>query len=138
MSTATVHATSARVVAGHAVRPPLVVAAVVVLGVTIALAVVTGAPWWLVAIGLIGPDLTFLAAIGDRPTAPGLMPRRAVLPYNLAHHPAGPAVLLAAAAVWASAPAAVLALAWAAHLVWDRSVGYGLRARDGSQLPTGN
>lgn len=80
-----------RTVAGHRVRPPLVAAAVAVLAAAVALAITTGAPWWLVAGGLVGPDLAFLAALGGRPDAPGLMPRRAVRPYNLLHHPAGPA-----------------------------------------------
>lgn len=123
---------SAPVVAGHTVRPPLVVAASALLGAAVALAVATGAPWWLVALGLIGPDLAFLAALGDRPIAPGRMPRRAVRPYNLVHHPAGPVALLALAAASAGAPAAVLALAWLGHIVWDRAVGYTLRAPDGS------
>lgn len=119
-------------VGGHTVRPPLLAAAFGVLGAAIALAVATGAPWWLIVTGLIGPDLAFLAAIGDRPTAPGLMPRRAVRPYNLVHHPAGPLALLGLSVAAADAGAGVLALTWLSHIVWDRAVGYTLRAPDGS------
>ncbi len=124
-----------RTIAGHEVRATGVVAAFAVLGASIALAVATGAPWWLVAIGVIGPDLSFLAALGQAPDAPGRMPHRAVVPYNAVHHPAGPAALLALAAIAVSAPAAVLAISWASHIVWDRAVGYGLRARDGAMIP---
>lgn len=122
--------------AGHTVRPALVAAAFALLGAAVTLAVATGAPWWLVAAGLIGPDLAFLAAVGDRPTAPGLMPRRAVRPYNIVHHPAGPLALLTLAAATAGGAAAVLAVTWLSHIVWDRAVGYTLRAPDGS-LRTG-
>ncbi len=124
-----------RTIAGHQVRATGVLAAFAVLGASITLAVATGAPWWLIAVGVVGPDLSFLAAIGQAPDAPGLMPRRAVVPYNLVHHPAGPVALLALAAIAMSAPAAVLAISWASHIVWDRAVGYGLRARDGSMIP---
>lgn len=121
-----------REIAGHHVSPVPLVAAFALLGGAIAAAVATGSPWWLIAIGIVGPDLTFLAAIGQTPAGPGLLPRRAVRPYNAAHHPGGPAVLLVLALAAAWWPVAVLAVAWASHLAWDHGVGYRLRAADGS------
>ncbi len=122
-----------RVLAGHRLHAPYLVAAFALLGTSIAPAVSVGAPWWLVAAGVIGPDLSFLAAIGaPPPERPGLMPRRVVPLYNAVHHWAGPVLLGAAALALGSAPLGVLALSWASHLAWDRGVGYTLRNRDGS------
>jgi hypothetical protein len=106
------------------------VAAFLVLGVAVALSGSAG--WWLVPIGLIGPDLAFLAGIGEKPPSPGVMPRRAVPFYNAAHRaaPAATAVVLTAVLGWK--PAVILSLAWLSHIVWDRAVGYGLRRPDGS------
>lgn len=125
---------SGRTVLGHRVQPPAVVAAFLVLGTAGAVVVAAGAPWWAVVAGVVGPDLTFLAAGVERPAAPGLMPRRAVTPYNAAHRPLVP-LLLAALGVVLSAPTlAALGLAWLSHIVWDRGVGYGLRDADGAML----
>ena len=83
--------------------------------------------------GGIGPDLTFLLAIGAGPTPHGVLPRRVVRPYNLAHHPLPPGLLLVAGALLPGAPVAfVLALGWLAHITLDRALGYGPRAADGS------
>ncbi|CAN5603558.1 hypothetical protein BH10ACT8_BH10ACT8_22940 [soil metagenome] len=100
----------------------------------IALGFAAGHDWyWLLALaGLIAPDLTFLAAIGDPPPAPGLMPPKAVPLYNAAHRLLPALVVVAAGAFLGSSVVLVLSLAWAAHILWDRSVGYGLRAPDGS------
>jgi Domain of unknown function (DUF4260) len=120
-------------VLGHRLHAPHLVAAFALLGASIALAASTGAPWWLVAAGVIGPDLSFLAAIGAPPPArPGLMPPRVVPVYNAVHHWAGPTLLAAAAVALGSTPLVVLAVSWASHLAWDRGVGYSLREADGS------
>src|SRR5262245_6603448 len=89
--------------------------------------------WWpIVAFGL-GPDLALLLGAGsglDR----GQIHPRAVPFYNLAHRFWGP-VVLGTVAFAASLPPAWLvgALAWATHIAVDRTVGYGLRTRDGFQ-----
>jgi len=83
-----------------------------------------------VVLGIVGPDLAFLAAIGS-PHERGRLPRRAVTPYNVAHHPVGPALLIAVAVGLPSAPLAALGLTWLSRLAWDRGVGYGLRSQDG-------
>lgn len=119
-----------RPVLGHRVTLVPLAAAFVVLGA--AIAVGTPGTWWLIPVGLIAPDLTFLAAIGQTPPAPGVMPRRAVPLYNAAHRvaPAALAVLITALLGWHAC--LVLALAWLSHIVWDRAVGYGLRRGDGT------
>lgn len=79
------------------------------------------------------PDLAFLLALGQS-HQPGQLARRAVPAYNLMHHPALPALLLVASATgllgtyWL-----VAALAWGAHIAFDRAAGYGLRTSDGWQ-----
>lgn len=59
------------------------------------------------------------------------MPRALVLPNNTTHHPATPLLLLAASVV-AGPWLAVVAVAWAAHIAWDRGVGDDRRLPDGS------
>ena len=52
--------------------------------------------------------------------------------YNALHRPAGPAALaLAVPLAGLGAGWLVAALAWAAHIALDRSLGFGLRTRDG-------
>ncbi|WP_037322606.1 DUF4260 family protein [Amycolatopsis thermoflava] len=87
-------------------------------------------------LGLIGPDLTFLAGIGAPPAERGVLPRRVVPFYNAAHHWAGPVVLLVVFSFVASPAAFTLGLAWLAHIVVDRAFGYGLRTADGRQRAT--
>jgi hypothetical protein len=91
--------------------------------------------WWpLVAFGL-GPDIALLAGAGKGLERGQLHPRAVPL-YNLVHRFWGP-LALGAAALALSLPAAWLvgALAWATHVAVDRTVGYGLRTRDGFQQP---
>lgn len=89
--------------------------------------------WWPpVAFGL-GPDLALLPGVG-RGLERGQLHPRAVPLYNALHRLWGPAALLAAALALGLAPAwTVGALAWGAHVAVDRTVGYGLRTRDGFQ-----
>ena len=106
------------------------------LGAATILAVRTAAPWWVLAIGIIGPDLTFLTAAGQQPPAPGLMPQRAVPFYNAAHHPTLPAAAIAVAIAVGSPTGTVLAITWLSHIIWDRGVGYTRRDAGGRQLPS--
>jgi hypothetical protein len=116
----------------HVIRPVALVAAFAALGGAIAVAHYTSAPWWIVPLGVIGPDLSFLAAIGGPSNVDGNMPPRVVKPYNLVHHPLGPAALLVVGVVFRSPTVVGAALAWASHLLWDRGVGYGMRRADGT------
>ena len=87
---------------------------------------------WLIATGVIGPDLSFVAAIGAAPLAPGLLAPRAVRPYNVVHTPVTP-IVVGLASLAAAAPAVtVLTITWLSHIAWDRGLGYRLRNPDGS------
>ena len=92
-----------------------------------------GAGGWQVAFFAIAPDLSLFLGAGSGLEHGQLHPR-AVHAYNLLHRGWGPLVLALAAATgllplgWFAG-----ALAWGAHITLDRTVGYGLRTRDGFQ-----
>jgi hypothetical protein len=73
----------------HVVHPIPLVSAFAALGGAIALSFYAGAPWWIVPLGVVGPDLSFLAAVGGPANVDGNMPPQVVRPYNLVHHPLG-------------------------------------------------
>ena len=90
---------------------------------------------------LVAPDLPLLLGMGPAgPPERGRLHPRAVPYYNATHGLVGPLVTLTVAVAglvvagsgW---PVTVLAagLAWLAHVTIDRSLGYGLRTRDGWQ-----
>ena len=87
-------------------------------------------PWWhAVAFGL-APDLALLGGLTPG-LARGQLHPRWVPFYNAAHMFAGPVL---AGLVFVLAGISPLGpLAWALHIAWDRTVGYGLRTRDGFQ-----
>jgi len=116
----------------HVVHPIPLASAFAAVGGAIALAHYSSAPWWIVPLGVIGPDLSFLAAIGGPSNVNGNMPPRVIRPYNLVHHPLGPTALLVVGALLRSPIAVGAALAWGSHLLWDRGVGYGMRRADGT------
>jgi hypothetical protein len=85
---------------------------------------------WAVWIALLAPDLPGLAGAGAG-LAPKQMHPRAVTAYNATHRLTGGVIVLALAGV-AGAPTGVgIALAWLAHVLLDRAVGYTLRTPDG-------
>lgn len=93
-----------------------------------------GIPWWAVlAVGL-APDVPLLAGFAPG-LAKGQLAPRAVPFYNALHRVGGPVVLGAAALAGGGAVRGLLAaaLAWGAHIAWDRALGYGLRTKDGFQ-----
>jgi hypothetical protein len=100
---------------------------------TIAVGMRSDASGWLAAAFAIAPDFTFLAGIGQ-PVHKGQMPPRAIPFYNAAQSLIGPVALCAVALVlgtnWSLIGAA---LAWATHIMVDRTVGYGMRGADGFQ-----
>jgi hypothetical protein len=91
----------------------------------------TDTSWWLVVVFLLGPDIALLLGIGSGLEKGQLHPRAVPL-YNALHRYWGPAALAVASIVlpegWLAA-----ALAWALHVSVDRTVGYGLRTREGFQ-----
>jgi hypothetical protein len=92
-----------------------------------------GTGYWQIAAFGLGPDVALLVGAGAG-LAHGQLHPRAVALYNLLHRLWGP-VLLAALAASGLLPVAFLigALAWAFHIALDRTLGYGLRTRDGFQ-----
>jgi hypothetical protein len=91
---------------------------------------------WTGPLALIGPDLAFLAGIGQ-PAEQGRLPTRAVWVYNLLHRPWLPLIMLLVVSVdgqsnTQAAPYFVAGLAWLVHITLDRALGFDLRAEDGS------
>jgi hypothetical protein len=88
--------------------------------------------WQLAAFGF-GPDLALVYGIGADLEKGRLHPR-AVPIYNLLHRYPLP-LALGIVAAFDLVPVGYLvgALAWAFHISLDRSLGYGLRTRDGFQ-----
>lgn len=89
----------------------------------------------LALLGVIGPDLAFLAG-GGHPHQPGQLPAPAVPLYNVLHRPWLPLAVVAVFSLYgatpgSTAPGFTFGLAWLTHVVADRAFGYGLRTRDG-------
>jgi hypothetical protein len=90
--------------------------------------------WQLAAFGF-GPDIALLLGVG-KGIEKGRLHPRAVLLYNLVHRFWGPLVLVALGAAGVVPQGYLVGgLAWGFHVALDRSVGYGLRTRDGYQRP---
>jgi hypothetical protein len=80
-----------------------------------------GHSWFLFAAVFLAPDLSLVAYLAG--------PRVGALGYNLAHSYLGPIVIAALALLTGRAP--VVALLWAAHIGFDRALGYGLKYASG-------
>lgn len=82
-----------------------------------------GLSWWLYAALFFLPDLSFAAYTAG--------PRLGAMIYNALHSTLGPALL--AGLGWLSNDALLLGLAaiWAAHIGFDRVLGYGLKYASG-------
>jgi uncharacterized protein DUF4260 len=92
-----------------------------------------GAGYWQLAAFGLGPDLALVLGVGTH-LAKGQLHPRAVPLYNLVHRFWLPAALLALAAFGVVPHGFVVGgLAWCFHVALDRTVGYGLRTRDGFQ-----
>lgn len=76
-----------------------------------------GHSWPLLLLLFLVPDLSFAAYL--------LGPRVGALGYNLAHSYVGPIAAAAAALLTGRPP--VVAVIWAAHIGFDRLLGYGLK-----------
>lgn len=84
---------------------------------------VSGASWWLFAVLVLAPDLSFLAYMKG--------PRIGAVVYNIAHSWIG--VVLLAVLGWAMDwPLCIaIALIWAVHIGADRALGFGLKYGSG-------
>lgn len=79
----------------------------------------TGQSWWLLAALFLAPDLSFLGYFAG--------PRAGAITYNCAHTLVGPAALGLAGFLVGDNLLTALALIWAAHVGFDRLLGYGLK-----------
>ena len=78
-----------------------------------------GAGWGTFGLFFFVPDLSFLGYLAG--------PRVGAVSYNFAHSFIGPVAVLAAG-IFLSRPAAIVAgIIWAAHIGFDRALGYGLK-----------
>lgn len=83
----------------------------------------TGLSWWLYAILFLAPDLSFAAyTAGPKPGA---------VIYNALHSTLGPAILAGLGWLLNSGLLLGLAAIWAAHIGFDRMLGYGLKYASG-------
>lgn len=79
----------------------------------------TGASWWMFAILILAPDLSFVGFLAGT--------RIGAIAYDAAHTTIGPLVLGVAGFLLGADLAVPLALIWGAHVGADRALGYGLR-----------
>lgn len=116
----------------NASRPLYAGFGLVVVVAAIALVVWRHTTWWQVAVFAIAPDISLLAGISSGLERGRLHPR-AVPFYNAVHRFWVPAVLIVVAVVLQQLGWAAGGLAWIAHIAIDRSLGFGLRTREGFQ-----
>jgi hypothetical protein len=81
------------------------------------------ARWWLFALLFFAPDVLMLGYLGGRRVGAAI--------YNLGHCYALPLGLVGAGLVWNAAGAVATGVIWAAHIGFDRALGYGLKYADG-------
>ncbi len=79
----------------------------------------TGASWWMFALLFLAPDLSMLGYLAG--------PRMGAAVYNGAHTTLTPALLAGVGALLGIPLALPLATIWAAHIGFDRLLGYGLK-----------
>lgn len=77
------------------------------------------ASWGLFALLFLVPDISFIAYLAN--------PRVGAIAYNALHSYIGPLVLGLAAHFSQASSLLPIALIWAAHIGFDRAVGYGLK-----------
>jgi hypothetical protein len=100
---------------------------------SLVLAVARNGSWVAALLGAVGPDLALVLG-GGAGLVRGQLHPRAVPLYNAAHRFWAPIALMAAATAELVGPAWFIGgLAWAMHIALDRTVGYGLRDRNGFQ-----
>ena len=104
----------------------------VAAAVAIAVVVTQHASWWQLVVFAIAPDITLVFGSG-RGLERGQLAPRAVPLYNAVHHFWAPAVLVVLALLLREFAWVAACLAWCAHIGFDRSLGFGLRTREGFQ-----
>ena len=91
-----------------------------------------GSGWWIFTAFIVAPDLAVLLGIGPGLEKGRLHPRAVPL-YNALHSLLGPCAARTRGDRARARLPSIGALAWALHISFDRSVGYGMRTRDGFQ-----
>jgi len=104
----------------------------VLAGLAIADAITQHTGWWQLIVFAIAPDLSMLAGMSSGLQRGQLHPR-AVPIYNAVHRFWAPAVLVAVSLLLHDPAWLAAGLAWCAHIALDRSLGFGLRTREGFQ-----
>jgi hypothetical protein len=104
----------------------------VATGFAIAAVVTQHASWWQLVVFAIAPDLSFLAGMSGG-LARGQLHPRAVPIYNAVHRYWAPVVLVVVTLLVHSPGWLAAGLAWTAHISFDRSLGFGLRTKEGFQ-----
>ncbi len=79
--------------------------------------------WWVYAVLLLAPDLSFLGYLAG--------PRAGAMAYNAAHSYIAPMVLTTAGFALTSPLTLSIAMIWLAHIGIDRALGYGLKYEAG-------
>jgi hypothetical protein len=79
----------------------------------------TGLSWWLYGLLFFSPDLSFAGYMAG--------PKAGAAIYNAAHTTIGPALLTGLGLILTSSVLLGLAAIWAAHIGFDRVLGYGLK-----------
>jgi hypothetical protein len=90
------------------------------------------ASWWPLVVFAIAPDVTLLYGT-SRGLERGQLHPRAVPIYNAVHRYWAPGVLVVVMFLVRSPEWMAAGLAWIAHISLDRSLGFGLRTREGFQ-----
>lgn len=83
----------------------------------------SGANWWLFAILFLAPDFSFAFYL----RGPGI----GAIGYNVFHSWIGPVVAGVVGWFWQQPLVVSVALIWAAHIGFDRALGYGLKHQSG-------
>lgn len=79
----------------------------------------TGFSWWLFAGLILAPDLGMIGYAAN--------PKLGAIVYNGSHTMVGPALLVVVHLVTGASVLLALASIWAAHIGFDRAIGYGLK-----------
>ena len=82
-----------------------------------------GHSWWLFAALFLTPDLSMLAYLANA--------RLGAIAYNALHTTLGPVLLGAGGLLLGYSVLPWLAVVWAAHIAFDRMLGYGLKYASG-------
>jgi hypothetical protein len=105
------------------VRTVLRLEALCVLIATVFAYRASGAGWGIFALYFLLPDVSLLAYLVNA--------RVGAFAYNVAHSYIGPVGCLVASTVLAMPVLMTVALIWAAHVGFDRALGYGLKYSEG-------